>query len=123
MEGCYIVSCVCISTQIYFLCRFPSETVACISCFDIPPVVLLYIPGGIFLATGSTDQVVRVYYLSGAQMEKICELEAHTVRMEGSGRRWPFQIVPIWKHLQHKLCNISANLFDVSFDHLYLSVW
>ena len=35
--------------------------------------------GGIFLATGSADQVIRVYCFSGVFPEKICELEAHTV--------------------------------------------
>lgn len=36
--------------------------------------------GGIFLATGSSDHVVRVYGLSHGVPEKIAELEAHTVR-------------------------------------------
>lgn len=35
--------------------------------------------GGVFLATGSTDHVIRVYYFSGNVPEKICELEAHVV--------------------------------------------
>ena len=37
-------------------------------------------PGGAFLATGNSDHVVRVYFLHAAGPEKICELEAHTVR-------------------------------------------
>lgn len=36
-------------------------------------------PGGVFLATGSSDHVVRVYFVHGKTPEKICELEAHTV--------------------------------------------
>lgn len=36
-------------------------------------------PGGVFLATGSSDHVVRVYFVHGRTPEKICELEAHTV--------------------------------------------
>ena len=35
--------------------------------------------GGIFLATGSSDAVVRVYCFIGSVPEKIGELEAHTV--------------------------------------------
>lgn len=36
-------------------------------------------PGGAFLATGSSDSAVRVYFLHAAGPEKICELEAHNV--------------------------------------------
>ena len=36
-------------------------------------------PGGIFLATGNSDHVIRVYCLSAMTPEKICELEAHSV--------------------------------------------
>lgn len=36
-------------------------------------------PGGAFLATGNSDHVVRVYFLHSVGIEKICELEAHTV--------------------------------------------
>jgi WD40 repeat protein len=36
-------------------------------------------PGGVFLATGNSDHVVRVYFVYGNTQEKICELEAHTV--------------------------------------------
>lgn len=36
-------------------------------------------PGGAFLATGNSDTVVRVYFLHAVGIEKICELEAHTV--------------------------------------------
>uniref|UniRef100_A0AAR2K976 PH-interacting protein n=1 Tax=Pygocentrus nattereri TaxID=42514 RepID=A0AAR2K976_PYGNA len=34
--------------------------------------------GGMFLATGSTDHIIRVYYFGGDQPEKIAELESHT---------------------------------------------
>ena len=37
--------------------------------------------GGIFVATGSSDAVVRVYCFVGAVPEKIGELEAHTVSL------------------------------------------
>lgn len=33
-----------------------------------------------FLATGSTDDVIRIYYLGGGNPEKISELHEHTVR-------------------------------------------
>ncbi|XP_052086696.1 bromodomain and WD repeat-containing protein 3-like isoform X1 [Mytilus californianus] len=39
-------------------------------------------PGGVFLATGSSDHVVRVYFVHGKTPEKICELEAHTERVD-----------------------------------------
>uniref|UniRef100_A0A673MYY2 Bromo domain-containing protein n=1 Tax=Sinocyclocheilus rhinocerous TaxID=307959 RepID=A0A673MYY2_9TELE len=35
--------------------------------------------GGMFLATGSTDHIIRVYYFGDGQPEKISELESHTV--------------------------------------------
>ncbi|XP_067852945.1 bromodomain and WD repeat-containing protein 3 isoform X2 [Heptranchias perlo] len=34
--------------------------------------------GGMFIATGSTDHVIRVYYLGSGSPEKISELESHT---------------------------------------------
>uniref|UniRef100_A0A452IGG0 Bromodomain and WD repeat-containing protein 1 n=1 Tax=Gopherus agassizii TaxID=38772 RepID=A0A452IGG0_9SAUR len=38
--------------------------------------------GGMFIATGSTDHVIRIYYLGSESPEKIAELESHTVRAE-----------------------------------------
>uniref|UniRef100_A0A669QF63 Pleckstrin homology domain interacting protein n=1 Tax=Phasianus colchicus TaxID=9054 RepID=A0A669QF63_PHACC len=35
--------------------------------------------GGMFLATGSTDHIIRVYFFGSGQPEKISELEFHTV--------------------------------------------
>ena len=40
------------------------------------------IPGGIFLATGNSDHVVRVYSFNLGVPEKICELEVHTDRVD-----------------------------------------
>uniref|UniRef100_A0A8B9PXF8 Bromodomain and WD repeat-containing protein 1 n=1 Tax=Apteryx owenii TaxID=8824 RepID=A0A8B9PXF8_APTOW len=34
--------------------------------------------GGMFIATGSTDHVIRIYYLGSESPEKIAELESHT---------------------------------------------
>lgn len=36
--------------------------------------------GGMFLATGSTDDVIRIYYLGSGSPEKTSELHEHTVR-------------------------------------------
>lgn len=36
--------------------------------------------GGMFLATGSTDDVIRIYYLGNGSPEKVSELHEHTVR-------------------------------------------
>lgn len=33
-----------------------------------------------FIATGSTDHVIRIYYLGSESPEKMAELESHTVR-------------------------------------------
>lgn len=38
------------------------------------------LPGGMFITTGSTDHVIRIYYLGSETPEKIAELESHTVR-------------------------------------------
>lgn len=38
-----------------------------------------FFSGGIFLATGSTDDVIRIYYLGSGSPEKISELHEHTV--------------------------------------------
>lgn len=35
--------------------------------------------GGMFLATGSTDHVIRMYYFGSETPEKIAELESHAV--------------------------------------------
>uniref|UniRef100_A0A8C1F6T7 PH-interacting protein n=1 Tax=Cyprinus carpio carpio TaxID=630221 RepID=A0A8C1F6T7_CYPCA len=38
--------------------------------------------GGMFLATGSTDHIIRVYYFGDGQPEKISELESHTDKVD-----------------------------------------
>uniref|UniRef100_H3AV68 Bromodomain and WD repeat domain containing 1 n=1 Tax=Latimeria chalumnae TaxID=7897 RepID=H3AV68_LATCH len=38
--------------------------------------------GGIFLATGSTDHLIRMYYLGTGTPEKIAELESHTDKVD-----------------------------------------
>ncbi|BFZ25162.1 hypothetical protein BsWGS_28200 [Bradybaena similaris] len=39
-------------------------------------------PGGAFLATGNSDHVIRVYFIHSVGIEKICELEAHTDKVD-----------------------------------------
>uniref|UniRef100_A0A3B3QSS9 Pleckstrin homology domain interacting protein n=1 Tax=Paramormyrops kingsleyae TaxID=1676925 RepID=A0A3B3QSS9_9TELE len=46
---------------------------------------------GMFLATGSTDHVIRVYFFGSGQPEKISELESHTFvsgSRDGTARIW-----------------------------------
>uniref|UniRef100_A0A671S7F0 PH-interacting protein n=1 Tax=Sinocyclocheilus anshuiensis TaxID=1608454 RepID=A0A671S7F0_9TELE len=38
--------------------------------------------GGMFLATGSTDHIIRVYFFGDGQPEKISELESHTDKVD-----------------------------------------
>lgn len=40
----------------------------------------VHVLGGMFLATGSTDNVIRIYYLGSGSPEKVSELHEHTVR-------------------------------------------
>ncbi|XP_060761728.1 bromodomain and WD repeat-containing protein 3 isoform X2 [Neoarius graeffei] len=39
-------------------------------------------PGGMFLATGSTDDVIRIYYVGSGNPEKIAELNSHTDKVD-----------------------------------------
>ncbi|XP_029026546.1 bromodomain and WD repeat-containing protein 3 isoform X2 [Betta splendens] len=39
-------------------------------------------PGGMFLATGSTDDVIRIYYLGNGSPEKTSELHEHTDKVD-----------------------------------------
>lgn len=41
----------------------------------------IFVSGGMFLATGSTDHVIRMYFLGFEAPEKIAELESHTVSL------------------------------------------
>ncbi|KAF7247086.1 PH-interacting protein [Varanus komodoensis] len=40
------------------------------------------VSGGMFLATGSTDHIIRVYFFGSGQPEKISELEFHTDKVD-----------------------------------------
>uniref|UniRef100_A0A665TV18 Bromodomain and WD repeat domain containing 1 n=1 Tax=Echeneis naucrates TaxID=173247 RepID=A0A665TV18_ECHNA len=81
-------------------------------------------PGGMFLATGSTDDVIRIYYLGGGSPEKISELHEHTDKVDSiqfchSGERFVSGsrdgTARIWKLHQRQqwrciLLNMSATL-------------
>uniref|UniRef100_A0A4W6D0T8 Bromodomain and WD repeat domain containing 1 n=1 Tax=Lates calcarifer TaxID=8187 RepID=A0A4W6D0T8_LATCA len=81
-------------------------------------------PGGIFLATGSTDDVIRIYYLGSGSPEKISELHEHTDKVDSiqfchSGERFVSGsrdgTARIWKLHQRQqwrciLLNMSATL-------------
>lgn len=60
-------------------------------------------PGGIFLATGSSDHVVRVYCFMSTVPEKICELESHTVSTECFH----------FSHFMFVLVNLDFTLFSL----------
>uniref|UniRef100_A0A8C8C4P1 Bromo domain-containing protein n=1 Tax=Oncorhynchus tshawytscha TaxID=74940 RepID=A0A8C8C4P1_ONCTS len=81
-------------------------------------------PGGMFLATGSTDDVIRIYYLGVGNPEKISELHEHTVRSledkpsnsskkfvsgsrDGTARIWRLTQRQQWRSL---LLNMNATL-------------
>lgn len=42
--------------------------------------LIIFFTGGMFLATGSTDHVIRMYFFGSETPEKIAELESHAVR-------------------------------------------
>ncbi|KAM3615994.1 uncharacterized protein V6R79_010680 [Siganus canaliculatus] len=81
-------------------------------------------PGGIFLATGSTDDVIRIYYLGSGTPEKMSELHEHTDKVDSiqfchSGERFVSGsrdgTARIWKLHQRQqwrciLLNMSATL-------------
>uniref|UniRef100_A0A8C8BRJ0 PH-interacting protein n=1 Tax=Otus sunia TaxID=257818 RepID=A0A8C8BRJ0_9STRI len=47
--------------------------------------------GGMFLATGSTDHIIRVYFFGSGQPEKISELEFVSGSRDGTARIWQFK--------------------------------
>uniref|UniRef100_A0A672ND22 Bromodomain and WD repeat domain containing 1 n=1 Tax=Sinocyclocheilus grahami TaxID=75366 RepID=A0A672ND22_SINGR len=81
-------------------------------------------PGGMFLATGSTDDVIRIYYLGSGSPEKLAELDSHTDKVDsiqfchsgerfvsgsrdGTARIWQLHQKHQWKSI---LLNMSATL-------------
>uniref|UniRef100_A0A9J8CIT7 Bromodomain and WD repeat domain containing 1 n=1 Tax=Cyprinus carpio carpio TaxID=630221 RepID=A0A9J8CIT7_CYPCA len=81
-------------------------------------------PGGMFLATGSTDDVIRIYYLGSGSPEKQAELDSHTDKVDsiqfchsgerfvsgsrdGTARIWRLHQRHQWKSI---LLDMSATL-------------
>ncbi|KAM7413407.1 hypothetical protein PAMA_020681 [Pampus argenteus] len=81
-------------------------------------------PGGIFLATGSTDDVIRIYFLGSGTPEKISELHEHTDKVDsiqfchtgerfvsgsrdGTARIWKLHQRQQWRCI---LLNMSATI-------------
>ncbi|XP_067364956.1 bromodomain and WD repeat-containing protein 3 isoform X2 [Channa argus] len=81
-------------------------------------------PGGMFLATGSTDDVIRIYYLGSGNPEKTSELHEHTDKVDsiqfchsserfvsgsrdGTARIWRLHQRQQWRCI---LLNMSATL-------------
>ncbi|KTF72996.1 hypothetical protein cypCar_00044372, partial [Cyprinus carpio] len=81
-------------------------------------------PGGMFLATGSTDDVIRIYFLGFGSPEKLAELDSHTDKVDsiqfchsgerfvsgsrdGTARIWQLHQRNQWKSI---LLDMSATL-------------
>lgn len=90
----------------------------------IQTVCSSFSPGGMFLATGSTDDVIRIYYLGSGSPEKISELHEHTDKVDsiqfchsserfvsgsrdGTARIWKLHNRQQWRCI---LLNMSATL-------------
>lgn len=50
------------------------------SCVDNFFYLMFTLIGGMFMATGGTDHMVRVYYLGADTPMKVSEMDAHTVK-------------------------------------------
>uniref|UniRef100_A0A803U0X6 Bromodomain and WD repeat-containing protein 1 n=1 Tax=Anolis carolinensis TaxID=28377 RepID=A0A803U0X6_ANOCA len=77
--------------------------------------------GGMFIATGSTDHVIRIYYLGSESPEKIAELESHTdkvvaVQFCNNGDRLRFVsgsrdgTARVWQYQQQEWKNIVLDM-------------
>uniref|UniRef100_I3JDB2 Bromodomain and WD repeat domain containing 1 n=1 Tax=Oreochromis niloticus TaxID=8128 RepID=I3JDB2_ORENI len=86
-------------------------------------------PGGMFLATGSTDDVIRIYYLGSGSPEKISELHEHTDKVDSiqfchSGERFVSGsrdgTARIWKlHQRQQWRCILLNMSPMSEEESY----
>jgi len=63
----------------YLMLQPFENTVITLDCPFFLRLICLFFSGGMFLATGSTDHIIRVYFFGSGQPEKISELEFHTV--------------------------------------------
>uniref|UniRef100_A0ABM5EVK0 Bromodomain and WD repeat-containing protein 3 isoform X3 n=1 Tax=Pogona vitticeps TaxID=103695 RepID=A0ABM5EVK0_9SAUR len=77
--------------------------------------------GGMFIATGSTDHVIRIYYLGSESPEKIAQLESHTdkvvaVQFCNNGDRLRFVsgsrdgTARIWQYQQQEWKNVVLDM-------------
>ncbi|KAH0630960.1 hypothetical protein JD844_004374, partial [Phrynosoma platyrhinos] len=77
--------------------------------------------GGMFIVTGSTDHVIRIYYLGSESPEKIAQLESHTdkvvaVQFCNNGDRLRFVsgsrdgTARIWQYQQQEWKNIALDM-------------
>uniref|UniRef100_A0A8C4TWB0 PH-interacting protein n=1 Tax=Falco tinnunculus TaxID=100819 RepID=A0A8C4TWB0_FALTI len=68
--------------------------------------------GGMFLATGSTDHIIRVYFFGSGQPEKISELEFVSGSRDGTARIWQFKRRE-WKSILLDMATRPAGLQGV----------
>ncbi|KAF6036259.1 BRWD3 [Bugula neritina] len=79
--------------------------------------------GGMFLATGSTDSVIRIYSFPALQPEKIAELEAHSaevdsIRYSNSSERFisgsKDGTARIWRNVKNSWFSLSLSMKPLS---------
>uniref|UniRef100_A0A5F8GPZ8 Bromodomain and WD repeat domain containing 3 n=1 Tax=Monodelphis domestica TaxID=13616 RepID=A0A5F8GPZ8_MONDO len=82
--------------------------------------------GGMFIVTGSTDHVIRIYYLGSESPEKIAELESHTdkvvaVQFCNNGDRFVSGsrdgTAKIWQYQQQEWKNIVLDMTTKATGH------
>ncbi|XP_061637817.1 bromodomain and WD repeat-containing protein 3 isoform X1 [Phyllopteryx taeniolatus] len=92
--------------------------------------------GGIFLATGSTDDVIRIYYLGSGSPEKISELHEHTDKVDsiqfchsgerfvsgsrdGTARIWKLHQRQQWRCVLLNMCTTLPGAEPMSEEESY----
>lgn len=73
--------------------------------------------GGMFLATGSTDNVIRIYYLGSGSPEKISELHEHTVRTPRNSLWW------LQVHCYSLIYASTSNIGSPNFCSIHRTKW
>uniref|UniRef100_A0A4X2L6T9 Bromodomain and WD repeat domain containing 3 n=1 Tax=Vombatus ursinus TaxID=29139 RepID=A0A4X2L6T9_VOMUR len=86
--------------------------------------------GGMFIVTGSTDHVIRIYYLGSESPEKIAELESHTdkvvaVQFCNNGDRFVSGsrdgTAKIWQYQQQEWKNMVLDMTTKAPGHILAS--
>ncbi|KAM9853761.1 bromodomain and WD repeat-containing protein 3 [Aulostomus maculatus] len=102
----------------------------------IQTVCSSFSPGGIFLATGSTDDVIRIYYMGSGSPEKISELHEHTDKVDsiqfchsgerfvsgsrdGTARIWKLHQRQQWRCILLNMCATLPGAEPVSEEESY----